>query len=56
MGEENRTLTTEYPNAVLEIKTSDGGQLEIPKYAIDRMAKYFLHRMQDEAQKCDKND
>lgn len=48
MGEEKRTLTTEYPHAVINVKTSDGGPMEIPQYAINIMAEYFLERMQEE--------
>jgi len=48
MDEENRTLTTEYPHTVINVKTSDGGPMEIPQYAINIMAEYFLERMQEE--------
>ena len=40
MGEENRTLTTEYTDVVVNT--------EIPHYAIERMARFFLKRMQEE--------
>ena len=48
MGEENRTLTTEYPRTVITVNTSDGGPMEIPQYAIDVMAEFFLEQMQEE--------
>jgi len=48
MGEENRTLTTEYPRTVITVNTSDGGPMEIPQYAIDIMAEFFLEQMQEE--------
>ena len=48
MGEEDRTLTTEYTDTVIDVKTSDGGPMEIPQYAINIMAEFFLEIMQEE--------
>jgi len=48
MGEENRTLTTEYQRPVIKVNTSDGGPMEIPQYAIDVMAEFFLEQIQEE--------
>ena len=48
MGEEKRTLTTEYQRLVIKVNTSDGGPMEIPQYAIDVMAEFFLEQMQEE--------
>ena len=48
MGEEKRTLTTEYSKTIIDVQTSDGGPMEIPQYAINIMAEYFLERMQEE--------
>lgn len=47
MDEENRTLTTEFSDAAVEVITI-GGPMEIPEYAINIMAEFFLKRMQEE--------
>ena len=46
--EEKRTLTTEYGNTEIVVNTAAETQGEIPQYAIDRVAKFFLKRMQEE--------
>ena len=48
MGEENRTLTTEYTDVVVNPETPDDDVMEIPHYAIERMARFLLKRMQEE--------
>ncbi len=47
MDEEKRTLTTEYSDTAIELITT-GGPMEIPQYAINIMAEYFLKRMHEE--------
>lgn len=51
MGEEKRTLTTEYSNTVINANNLDLDHMEISQYAIDTMAKYFLKRMREEVLK-----
>ena len=48
MGEENRTLTTEYTDVVVNTENPGEDVMEIPHYAIERMARFFLKRMQEE--------
>ena len=48
MGEENRTLTTEYINAVIETNTSDDEPLIFPQHALNIMAEFFLEQMREE--------
>ena len=48
MDEDKRTLTTEYSKTIIDVQTSDGGPMEIPQYAINIMAEFFLEQMQKE--------
>ena len=48
MDEDKRTLITEYSKTIIDVQTSDGGPMEIPKYAINIMAEFFLEQMQKE--------
>jgi hypothetical protein len=51
MGEDMRIMTTEYGNVDIDLETSDVKPMEIPQYAIDIMAEYYLKRMQDDYMK-----
>ena len=48
MDEDKCTLTTEYSKTIIDVQTSDGGPMEIPQYAINIMAEFFLEQMQKE--------
>ncbi len=48
MDEENRTLTTEYINAVIDTNTFDAEPLIIPQHALNTIAEFFLEQMREE--------
>lgn len=45
MGEEKRTLKTEYTEPVIEANTAGDGPDTIPQHVIDRFAAFFLKKM-----------